>query len=315
MREKALIIGGSGFVGGYLIRELQENTELELHTTVLPNETILHVESVEIHQVDILNMNQISKVLSSVKPKYIVHLAAQSSVAFSWENPCVTVSININGVLNVLSSVRMYCPEATILLIGTSEEYGAVNEEQNPISETKATNPQNIYAITKNAQNQIGQLFVRSYNMNIVMTRSFNHIGPKQSEQFVVSDFCRQVVMAEKGLSENIIYVGNLAAKRDFTDVRDVVRAYRLLLSHGAPGEIYNVGSGRAVSIREISDMVIQKANININLKVDKKKFRPLDVPIIEANIEKIRGLTGWKPLIPLDKTIDDMIIAWRAMI
>lgn len=312
--NRLLIIGGSGFVGGHLISEMKSELEYEIHVTVLPNEYIER-DDVAVHRLDITNEFQVKELIHEVRPDAVIHLAALSSVGLSWKRPCLTVNININGVLHVLNAIRKECKDAKVLLIGTSEEYGIIQEKCNPIEEEMPTNPQNIYAVTKNAQNQIGKLFSKAYGMNIVMTRSFNHIGPNQALGFVMSDFCKQAVDAEKGTGSQTISVGNLSARRDFTDVRDVVRAYRLLLQKGVSGETYNVGTGKAIEIRQLLDLIISKAKVKIKVEIDEQKFRPIDVPVIEANTKKIYELTGWKPKIPLSQTIDDTLEFYRKRI
>ena len=200
-----------------------------------------------------------------------------------------------------------------IVLIGSGEEYGHIKPGETPIKEDNKTTPGNIYAATKACQNMIGSIYSKAYDMEIVMVRAFNHIGPKQSPIFVVSDFCKQVAEIEAGQREPVMYVGNLSAKRDFTDVRDVVRAYGLLASHGAKGETYNVGRGHAFEIREILDKIISMSTKSIEGKIDQAKIRPVDVPIIEADITKIQQATGWAPEISIDDTLREVLDYWRA--
>ena len=184
--------------------------------------------------------------------------------------------------------------------------------EEVPIKENNHLRPGNIYAATKVCQNMISNIYAQAYNMNIMMVRAFNHIGPCQSPIFVVSDFCKQIVEIEKGKKEPVMYVGNLAAKRDFTDVRDVVRAYALLVQKGRAGETYNVGSGHAYAISEILDMIISFSTVDIRIEIDSNKIRPVDVPIIEADITKLNQATGWRPIIPIQQTIQDTLDYWR---
>lgn len=243
---KALIIGGGGFVGRYLAEHLVQDCGWETFLTKLPKENV-EVEGCEAYYLDILDKDAVEALLVRLKPDAILHLAAQSSVAYSWKNPQLTADINIHGCLNVLDAVRSvpgYAPK--ILLIGSGEEYGVLPENTSLVSETTPVHPANPYAITKLAQNLFGELYAKAYDMHIMMVRAFNHIGPGQLPQFVVSDFCKQVAEISAGVREPVMRVGNLTAARDFTDVRDVVRAYSLLIEHGRSGEVYNVGSGRA---------------------------------------------------------------------
>lgn len=175
--------------------------------------------------------------------------------------------------------------------------------------------PGNIYAATKACQNMIGNIYAKAYDMDIMMVRAFNHIGPTQAPMFVVADFCRQVAEIEKGLREPVMYVGNLSAERDFTDVRDVVRAYALLVQKGKAGETYNVGSGHAVSIQEILDLILSLSGSEIRVEVDSNKLRPVDVPIIEADTGKLKAATGWEQTIPLRQTIEETLDYWRGQV
>lgn len=307
--KKVLIIGGAGFVGGYLTEILLENG-FEVHSTCLPKEEIK--EGIG-HKLDILDKDAVLSLLDELRPDVIYHLAAQSSVALSWKNPQLTVDINIKGTLNLLDALRQ-CENlnSRIILIGSGEEYGYIRDGACPISEDEKLNPGNIYAVTKACQSMIGSIYTRAYNMDIVMVRAFNHMGAKQLPQFVVSDFCKQVAEIEKGLRKPEISVGNLTAKRDFTDVHDVVRAYMMLAEKGRSGELYNVGSGNAIAISEILDIIISKSKADIKISRDENKFRPSDIPVIEADISKITADTGWEPKIPLDKTIQDVLNYWR---
>ena len=284
--KKAMIIGAAGFVGGYLIDHLKDDMNWEVYGTKLEIEKIER-KDIEIYNLDILEKKEIVKLFERIKPDYIFNLAAQSSVSLSWKNPILTVDINIKGVINILEAVReikQYNPK--IILIGSSEEYGNVKEDEIPVKEENNLRPGNIYAVTKVCQNMIGKIYSSAYEMDIVNIRAFNHIGPKQAPIFVVSDFCKQVAEVEKGLREPIIYTGNLGAKRDFTDVRDIVRAYSALALNGKKGETYNIGSGKAVSIKEILDIILKNSTKNIEIIRDEKRYRPIDIPIIDSHIQ-----------------------------
>ena len=308
---KALVIGAAGFVGSYLAKAIQEYMHCEIISTKLPHESI-QIPGSRTENLNILNVNEINSLLSDEKPDYIFHLAAQSSVALSWKNPALTVDININGALNLLNAIRNLKDQPRVLIVGSGEEYGYIQENMVPIKECSSLNPGNVYAVTKATQNMMATIYSQAYGLSLVMTRSFNHIGPRQIPQFVVADFCNQVVKIEKGLQDPVIKVGNLSAKRDFTDVRDVARAYTLLIQYGKPGETYNVGSGNAIEIREVLNHILTKTKKTIKVEVDESKIRPVDVPIIEADTRKIYRDTGWKPEIELDKTLEDMLDYWR---
>lgn len=308
---KALIIGAAGFVGKYLLAHLSETYPWQLYATKLPQEDI-QFDHATILNLNILEKEDILHTLKEIQPDYIFHLAAQSSVALSWKKPALTVDINIKGCLNLLDAIREADLSPKILLIGSGEEYGHISSENIPVSEGTLPRPGNIYAATKVCQNMIGSIYAQAYHMDVMLVRAFNHIGPEQAPAFVVSDFCRQVAEIEKGNSEPVIRVGNLSAKRDFTDVRDVVRAYGLLIQHGQAGETYNIGSGHAIAIQELLDRILQLSNSNITVETDVNKLRPVDVPIIEADISKLQACISWKPEIPLDQTLLETLNYWR---
>ena len=312
--KKALIIGGAGFVGSYLAKELMENHSMAVHVTKLPHEE-LEIDGAQIYNLNILDRDEIVGLLYNIRPDFIIHLAAQSSVSVAWKNPSLTVDVHIKGTINVMDATRELFYKPNILMIGSGEEYGHIREEEVPIKEDNYLRPGNIYAATKACQNMLSNIYAQAYNMHIMMVRAFNHIGPCQSPIFVVSDFCKQIAEIEKGKKEPVMYVGNLAAKRDFTDVRDVVRAYALLVQKGKSGETYNVGSGHAYAICEILDMIISLSTADIKIEIDANKIRPVDVPIIEADITKLNQATDWRPMIPIKQTIQDTLDYWRTRV
>lgn len=306
---RALIIGGAGFVGGYLVSELA-SAGWEVGATCLPSET-LSGECAAL-TLDILKKDDISAVLSDFRPDIVYHLAAQSSVAVSWKRPQLTAEINVIGTINVLEALREYGEGVRTVLIGSGEEYGFIREGSCPLSEEEPLRPGNIYAATKACQGMIGEIYARAYKMDIVMVRAFNHSGPKQADIFVISDFCKQIAEAEKGLREPLMKVGNLSAKRDFTDVRDVVRAYRLLGEKGVSGRTYNVGRGKAVDIQFILDTALKMSETPIEVVRDPARMRASDIPMIEPDVSLIRNDTGWQAEISMEKTIADTLNYWR---
>lgn len=307
---KAMIIGGAGFVGAYLTRHLHDDLKWEVVVTKMPQEQI--EANAKVVDLNILESDKVVSLLQEEKPDYIFHLAAQSSVAVSWKNPGLTVDVNIKGAVNVLEAVRGMEKPARVLLIGSGEEYGHILPEESPIKETNHVRPGNIYAATKACQNMLGAIYAEAYQMDVMMVRAFNHIGPNQAPIFVVADFCKQVAEMEAGMREPIMQVGNLSAKRDFTDVRDVVRAYGLLVQYGKAGETYNVGSGLAIAIEQILQMIVSKSALDIQIEIDPEKLRPVDVPIIEADTQKLVQTTGWKREISLEQTIQETLDYWR---
>ena len=308
---KVLIIGAAGFVGSYLVHHLKNDLQWEVAVTKLPQET-LAIPDISVYDLDILDKDSIQKLLEALRPDAILHLAAQSSVGLSWKNPDLTIDINIKGSIHVLDSIRTLDYKPRVLLIGSGEEYGHILPGESPILETNVLRPGNIYAATKACQNMLGKIYADAYGMDIISVRAFNHIGPNQAPLFVVADFCKQVAEIEAGLLPPVIYVGNLSAARDFSDVRDVVRAYGLLIQYGTAGETYNVGSGHAIAIEEILQKILAQAKVPIQVQVDESKLRPVDVPIIEANTTKLCQCTDWKPEISIDQTITDVLKYWR---
>ena len=308
---KALVVGGGGFVGPYLVKHLKEEQGMEVYVTKTEKET-LDMDCSGIYDLDILELNQVTELLNKIRPDYIFHLAAQSSVAYSWKNPGLTIDVNIKGCVNLLDGIRQLDYKPRVLLIGSGEEYGHIKDGECPIVEDNVLRPGNIYAATKSCQNMLGKIYSDAYDMDVMMVRAFNHIGPNQTPVFVVADFCKQVADIENGLSEPVIYVGNLSARRDFTDVRDVVRAYAMLVKDDKRGETYNVGRGHAVAIQEILERIVALSDKDIEVRVDESKLRPVDVPIIEPDITKIRETVGWEPEIELETTLKETLEYWR---
>lgn len=308
---KALVVGGGGFVGPYLVKHLKEEQGMEVYVTKTEKET-LDMDCSGIYNLDILELNQVAELLNKIRPDYIFHLAAQSSVAYSWKNPGLTIDVNIKGCVNLLDGVRALDYKPRVLLIGSGEEYGHIKDGECPIVEDNVLRPGNIYAATKSCQNMLGKIYSDAYDMDVMMVRAFNHIGPNQTPVFVVADFCKQVADIENGQAEPVIYVGNLSARRDFTDVRDVVRAYAMLVKDGKRGETYNVGRGHAVAIQEILERIVALSDKDIEVRVDESKLRPVDVPIIEPDITKIRETVGWEPEIELETTLKETLEYWR---
>lgn len=306
---KALIIGAAGFVGKHLVKCLQA-AGWKVAVTRLPSET-LHAD-LPIYELDVLNADAVKALLESFNPDYIFHLAAQSSVGLSWKQPALTIDVNIKGALNLLEAVRKIKKPPRVLLIGSGEEYGRVLPEQLPINEETLLHPDNIYAGSKVMQGMLGQIYARAYGLEILVVRAFNHIGPGQTEIFALSNFCKQVAMIETGLSEPVIKVGNLEAKRDFTDVRDIVEAYRMLVEKGQSGCVYNVGSGKVISINDALNIILSLSRTEITIEQDPDRMRPSDVPIIQADIARLSALTGWRPKIPIETTLSDMLQHWR---
>lgn len=311
---KALIIGGAGFVARYLIRELKASDGVEIHATILPGEEITDPD-VHAHILDVRESAAMLALLEQVQPQRIYHLAAVSSVKQSWAQPQLAVDVNITGTLNLLQALRELHSDARVLLIGSSEEYGFAGRENSVLSESVTPIPGNIYAVTKCTQNMLASVYAKAYGLALISVRAFNHIGGGQSPQFVTADFCRQVARIEAGLAQPVINVGNLEAARDFCDVRDIVRAYTLLIEAGNAGETYNIGSGHAVRIREVLEQILTMAKIPIEVRVDPQKLRPLDIPSTRADIGKLTAICDWQPRYTLRQSLQAVLDDWRARV
>ncbi len=307
---RALITGVDGFVGYYLTKHLLEQGDEVYGTTILPQ---YKNEDIEVHQMNLLDEKNVEQVIEQIKPDVIYHLAGQSAVGLSWEKPVLTMNINVNGTLHLLEAVRKYIPTTKVLIIGSSDQYGPIKKEECPISEDRILKPVSPYGISKMTQEQLASLYAKSYGMNIIMVRAFNHIGPRQGKNFVVADFASKIVEIERG-AEPILKVGNLEVYRDFTDVRDIVMGYRLLILYGKSGEVYNIGSGKAIKIREILDILVGFSDIEITIEVDKEKLRPSDVPLVQCDNTKIQTHTGWKAINDIHLTLRDTLDYWRSM-
>jgi len=268
-----------------------------------------------LYQVDLADSRAVAKLIDEVRPDLIAHLAAQADVYKSWTNPAETIVNNIVGELNILQGVIATGTNPVILIPGSNEEYGFARPEELPVRESNPLRPINPYGVSKVAQDMLAYQYFASHKLRCIRVRPFNHIGPRQSAGFVVSAFAKQIAQIEAGLQEPVVRVGNLAAKRDFTDVRDVVRAYHLLLLHGEPGEVYNLGSGRSVPIASILAMLIALAKVPIATEVDPERLRPLDLPETLCDYTKLHERTGWEPQIPIEQTLADTLNYWREVI
>lgn len=271
------------------------------------------VDDITLVDCDLKDPVAVRHCLSEVRPDYIFHLAAQSFVPTSWKAPVETICTNMVGEINLFEAMReLGLMDTRIQLAGSSEEYGLVHEDEVPIKETNPLRPLSPYGVSKVGQDLLGYQYFQSYGLQAVRTRAFNHTGPRRGDVFVSSNFSRQIASIEKGKVEPVIRVGNLDARRDFTDVRDMVKAYWLSLEKGEAGEVYNLGSGKDVTIKQMLDMLLSFSDIEIEVRPDPDRMRPSDVEILLADTTKFRELTGWEPEIPLEKTLRDLLDYWR---
>lgn len=314
---RVLITGITGFAGSHLVEYLlAEVPGVEIFGTKRWRsrmENIEHLQAdIQLVECDLKDANAVRQVLTDVRPERIFHLAAQSYVPASWRAPSETLENNIISQTNIFEAMRALDLDARIQIAGSSEEYGLVHPDEVPIKETNPLRPLSPYAVSKVAQDLLAYQYFRSYGLKAIRTRGFNHTGPRRGEVFVTSNFAKQIAAIEAGMHEPVIRVGNLSAQRDFTDVRDIVRAYWLALEKGTPGEVYNLASGKAITIRELLDMLLELSEVEVEVEVDPDRLRPSDVEILLGDYSKFHADTGWEPRIPLSKTVEDLLNYWR---
>ncbi|NPV14906.1 GDP-mannose 4,6-dehydratase [candidate division WOR-3 bacterium] len=311
-----LITGITGFAGSHLAEYLLSLGSCEVHGTIRwrsRTENIEHLKGkIHLHDCDLRDSGSIYRLIADLKPDRIYHLAAQSYVPMSWIAPQETFVTNVIGQLNILEAVRATGCSCRIHIAGSSEEYGLVLPDETPIKETNPLRPLSPYAVSKVAQDLMGYQYHQSYKMHIIRTRGFNHTGPRRGVVFVTSNFARQIVEIEKGKREPVLYVGNLEAVRDFTDVRDTVRAYYLILEKGVPGEVYNVASGRGYKIRQVLEILQSLSTAKFQVKQDPNRLRPSDVELLIGDPTKLKKATGWEPQYQFEQTLKDLLDYWR---
>lgn len=305
--KTALILGASGFVGAYLARELHAHGYSVAgadRTESCPVE-----EVAEYRAIDITDADSVKQVVADLRPDAIVNLAAISSVGQSWALPQATVSVNVLGAVNVFEAVKAADYPAKILLIGSSEEY-APNDQ--PLSEESAVSALSPYGISKAMQGQFSDLYCEKCGLDVTRTRSFNHTGVGQTDTFVLPSFCKQAAAIANTGKPGAIQVGNLDVVRDFSDVRDIVRAYRLLLEGDFSGEVFNVGSGVGYSLRQLLERIISFADVPISIEVAPERLRPSDNPVSICDFTKLERATGWHPESDVYQALEEMFDYYR---
>ena len=312
---KALITGISGFAGSHLAEFLIDKG-YKVYGTFYDKSTFSNldgfIDKIKLFECDIRNYNDLKQIIKKVQPDEIYHLAAISFIPTALKNPKITFDTNLYGTLNLYKATIELKFNPKILFVGSADEYGLVNEKNIPINENCPLKPLNPYSISKASADFLSSFYYKNYHFNIVRVRPFNHIGPRQAPDFVCSDFVKQIAEIEKDLKEPIIKVGNLEVKRDFTDVRDVVRAYWLAIQKGEPGEVYNICSGKITKIYDLLNKLLSISKKKIEIKKDSKRIRPSDNPIIQGDYLKFRNKCGWNPEILFDKTLRDIFEHWR---
>jgi GDP-4-dehydro-6-deoxy-D-mannose reductase len=314
---KVLVTGVTGFVGSWLVDYLLALEDVEVFGVDLWKSKTENVKRllnrIELLECDVRDAASVRNVIEQTKPDRIFHLAAQSHVPTSWSSPSLTLETNIMGQINLFRAVKRIGINPLIQIAGSSEEYGLVKQDELPVKETNPLRPLSPYAVSKVAQNMLAYQYFMNDGLRIIRTRAFNHTGPRRPANFVCSDFARQIVEMEKGKREPVIHVGSLKAIRDFTDVRDMVKAYWLALEKGKPGQTYNICTGKGHSVGDVLEALIRLSEVkDVKIEQEDSRLRPTDVPALVCDCRKFRNATGWKQEIPFDQTLQDILQYWR---
>lgn len=312
--DRILITGGTGFAGSHLVEFLFEQGHEDVFVTTYtetPEFLAKLLPADHVHKVDLTNFEETKRLFQTVQPTHVYHLAAFAAVGKSFEKASWVLNNNITLQLSVMNAMLEECPGSRIMIVGSAEEYGLTNENELPISEINPFRPVNPYAVSKITQDLLAFSFQVSHKLDVVRVRPFNHIGERQSPEFVVSSFAQQIVAIERGMKPEL-HVGNLEAIRDFSDVKDMVRAYHTVMTSAQSGEVFNIGSGKGTKIAEILDVLRSKSTTEIKVIQDQARMRPLDIPVMVADPSAIQKL-GWKTEIPLEDTLDRIMNYWRS--
>ncbi len=302
---KALITGSAGFYGTHLCAELEANGYEVIRCDLRESENTIPM--------DIMNPEMVSQILSKHLPDVLINMAGQANVGLSWKKPQLTFQLNTIGLINILEAVRSIKPDMRVIAIGSSDEYGNLKERGINVTEDMPVSPITPYAISKQAQEQIAQLYAKNYGMQICMVRQFNLGGAGQAKGFMISDFASGIAEIEEGKRE-YLSVGNLTSARDFTHVKDACKAIRLIAEKGKPGEIYNICSGMTHTAQEVLDKLIEMSDKPIDVRTDPSRMRPSDTPVICGNHDKLSEHTGWIPERSIDELLSDALEYWRTM-
>jgi GDP-4-dehydro-6-deoxy-D-mannose reductase len=315
--KRALITGITGFAGGHLAAHLLTLGKVDVFGVAhAPGYGLDHLERpVRVVITDLRDPQFVEDVLLDVRPDHIYHLAAQAYVPAAWQAPWDTFENNIRPELNILQLMVQRNLEARLLVVASNEVYGAVAADRLPVNENSLLEPNNPYGVSKVAQDLLARQYYLSHGVDAIRARAFNHLGPRQSPQFVAANFARQIAEIEAGLRPPVVRVGNLQAQRDFTDVEDVVRAYALLMEKGRSGEAYNIGSGRPRSVQSVLDNLIRMSTAEVHVERDPARMRPSDVPMIYGDTSKLRADTGWQPTVSFEESLRRVLIYWRQVV
>lgn len=315
--KNVLITGICGMTGSYLAEYILENhSDWIVHGTYRyrsDTENIAAIErKIKLHDCELRDSHNVYEVIREIKPDKVFHLAATSFVRYSFNQPADIIYNNTIGQINILEAIRKLSHDCVVQIAGTSEEYGEVHQEEIPIKETNPLRPLSPYGVSKVAQEQLAFQYHRSYGLNTIVTRTFNHTSPRRTASFVESNFCKQVAEIEAGLREPVIRHGNLNSVRDYTDARDVARAYWLATEKCDAGDVYNICSESYVTISQVLDMILGHSDTEIKKQIDEKRLRPSDVVLLYGDCKKFKKKTGWEPKIKLEHTLKELLDTWR---
>ncbi len=316
---KALITGINGFVGSHLADFCLKIPGVLVSGVVFPGSGLENVEhikdKIKLFECDLVDKEAVKRILKESAPDKIFHLAGQSAVSKSWQSPEDTLLNNIMSELNIFEALRKLELNPAVQVAGSSEEYGLAHKDELPVKENNMLRPLSPYGVSKVSQDVLACQYYYSYGLKTIITRAFNHEGPRRGEQFVISNFAKQIAEIEKGKKEPIIYVGNLEAKRDYSDVRDIVRAYWTATEKCRFGEPYNICSGKLLSIKSALDILLSFSKVKkIEIKQDSARMRPSDIPALFGDCSKFKKQTGWEPEISFEKTLEDTLNYWREL-
>ncbi|MBU0973571.1 MAG: GDP-mannose 4,6-dehydratase [Proteobacteria bacterium] len=315
---KVLITGITGMTGSHLAEYLLSRKNVEVHGTFRWRNSREYLAGFEkkliLHECDLRDAHGVDSVVREVRPDQIYHLAAESSVANSWKNPDQTITNNITCQLNVFEAVRQLDLDTRILVTGSSEAYGLVDETDLPVGEDMGFKPLSPYGVSKVSQDVLAYQYFKSYGMDIVRVRVFNLTGPRQNDTFSLSSFARQIAEIQALKREAVLQVGNLEARRDFTDFRDVVRAYWLALDLGVPGEVYNIGSGKSRKLEDALGILLDISQVNLTIMQNPDRMRPSDIPRMVCDNSRFCSATGWRREINFQETLRDLLGYWQVL-
>lgn len=317
--KKILITGASGFAGSFLAEYLLNSGDCEVYGTSLSetfSDNIVSLkDKLHLVAVDLQDFERVKQIIGDIKPDEIYHLAALASPTKSFANPTETITNNVAIEINLFEAVKVHnLLQTKILITSSAEVYGIVAQNDLPIDEETPLKPTSPYAVSKIAQDFLGFQYHQAAKLPIIRVRPFNHIGPRQTPQFVVARFASQIASIEKGKIEPIIRVGNLDTKRDFTDVKDMVRAYTMILEKGTAGDVYNIGSGVSYKISDILDKLLALSTVKVTIEKDPDLYRPADNPELICDCSKMKLVTGWEPKVSLDETLKNTLDYWRSV-